>query len=253
MFLRLVCLVLLAFSFLTGSAQAQEYASISWANLMRTLVRFNALDLSDQNLLDEYAIITECDLYKSYYKDDFKWNQVRKAIRDSVQMNLAAYPTNYSHDLTSRLDRYDFEAKLFRFDGESSLRGVNTFLLYSVKGTGCGDAKVSLLPRTFRAVLSMPLYLDGLPLSEGDAKALLSRMTKDNNPDRLIFARYNFRTVYIEPLHRKAEMGKAASGKTQYTQTNSSSSDEVRFDVQLDSIGFYEDPQRTKLIYSYMP
>ncbi|MFA4995088.1 MAG: DUF4852 domain-containing protein [Bdellovibrionales bacterium] len=252
MFFRFLCLVLLAFSLFTGRAQAQEYSQISWINLIHTLVRFNALNLLDQNLLDEYAIISECDLYKKYYQNDFKWNQVRQAIRESVSMNVATYPTNYQHDLTMRLGRFDFEGKIFRFDEKSSLHGVNTFALLAVDGTGCGGAKVEYIPRVFRAILSSPIFLEGLPLSEEDAQALLTRMEKNQNPERIIFLRYNFRTVYVEPL-RKIEERRDMGQKAHYAQTNAGSQKEVKFDMQLDSVGFYEDPQRTKLIYQYTP
>ncbi len=252
MIIRFVCLAFLAFSLLTGKAQAQEYAQASWINLIHTLIRLNAINMSDQRLLDEYTIVSECDLYKAFYKDDFKWNQVRQAVRDSIKMNIATYPINYFHDLTLRLDRYDFDAKHFRFDKESSFRGVNSFSIYSVTGTGCGEATIEYLPRSFRAVLSAPVFLDGLPLSEGDAKALLLRMNKDDNPKRIIFVRFNFRTVYIEPLS-KIERQTAGGGKTIYSQINAASTGEVRIDAQLDSIGFYEDQERTKLIYLYAP
>ena len=252
MIIRFVCLVFLAFSLFTGRAQAQEYAPISWVNLIHTMIRFNAINMSDQNILDEYAIVSEYDLYKTFFKDDFKWNQVREAIKDSIRLNIATYPTNYFHDLTVRLDRYDFEAKLFRLDAESVLRGVNSFALLAVRGTGCEKAKVEYLPRSFRAVLSAPVYLDGLPLSEGDAKALLERMKIGDNPKRIIFARYNFRTVYIEPMH-KIERDFFGQTKMRYAQTKAGSSDVVRLDMRLDSIGFYEDPQRTKLVYLFTP
>jgi hypothetical protein len=252
MFLRAVSLAVLVLLLLSGSARADDYADISWVNLVRTLVRFNALDLSDQNLLDEYAIVSECDLYKAYFNNDFKWNQVRQAIRDSVAMNVATFPSNYHYDISMRLDRYDFAAKLFRFTEKSSLRGVNAFTLYSVTGTGCGQADVKLLPRIFRAVLSSPVYLDGLPLSEGDAEALLSRMDKNKNPDRTIYARYNFHTVYIEPLH-KVEGFMETKELPHYEQAKGANPKEMRLDTQLDSVGFYEDPQMTKLIYLYTP
>jgi hypothetical protein len=123
--------------------------------------------------------------------------------------------------------------------------------IYSVDGTGCGQGDVKYLPRSFRVVLSAPIYLDGLPLSEGDGQALLSRMDKNNNPKRIIYVRYNLRTIYIEPL-RKIE-DKRGDRKTLYIQTSDTSSKTVRFDAHLDSIGFYEDQERTKLIYQFTP
>ena len=77
-------------------------------------------------------------------------------------------------------------------------------------------------------------------------------MKNDDNVNRIIFERYNFRTVYIEPM-RKIETDGSPDAKVRYAQTKADSYDGVRIDMQLDSIGFYEDPQRTKLIYLFTP
>ena len=108
------------------------------------------------------------------------------------------------------------------------------------------------IPRTYRAVLSSPLYLEGLPLTDKDAQDLLARMEKDENLGRIIYARFNLRTVYVEPLRKTA--GKDAGGADDvYIQSKAPDKSTARLDVQLDSIGFYEDPQMTKLIYLYQP
>jgi hypothetical protein len=220
--------------------------------MVRTMVRMNALDLSDQRLLDEYAIITECELYKAFFHDDFKWNQVRSALKDSIRTSIATFPMNYHYDLKMQLDRYDFATKFFRFTKKSLLNNINTFVLYSVEGTGCGMAEVQYIPRTYRAVVSSPLYLEGLPLTDKDARDLLARMDKDENISRIIYARFNLRTVYVEPLRKTA--GRNPEGvDDKYVQSRVPEKSTVRLDVHLDSIGFYEDPQMTRLIYMYQP
>ncbi|MDR3424789.1 MAG: DUF4852 domain-containing protein [Alphaproteobacteria bacterium] len=247
--LRFVFLLALCLSLLTGVAQAQDYAKPSWPDLLRTMVRFRALDLSDTPLLDEYAVVTECDLYKAFYANDFKWNQVRKAVMESVKMNVATFPMNYHYDLKMQLDRYDFAARLFRFTNRSTLRGINTFMLYSVRGTGCGNANVVYLPRTFRAVLETPVSMDGLPLAAKDAQALLDQMDRDKDSDRIIYARFNLRVVFIDAWRKIVNKEGGTEAIPRYEQTKAPMPDTVRFDVNLDSISFYEDPEMTRLIY----
>jgi Domain of unknown function (DUF4852) len=89
--MKRIILVFLALMF-ASPAQAQDYAKPTWPNLVRTLVRFNALSLDDDQVIDDYAAITECELYKAMHQDDFKWNTVRTAIRDDVGRNIATYP-----------------------------------------------------------------------------------------------------------------------------------------------------------------
>ena len=59
MLLRFLLLSLVVVSFFAGSAHADDYVKPTWPDLTRTLIRFSALSLADQNILDEYAVITE--------------------------------------------------------------------------------------------------------------------------------------------------------------------------------------------------
>ncbi|MDE2029952.1 MAG: DUF4852 domain-containing protein [Alphaproteobacteria bacterium] len=245
--LRLFTAAFFACCLAAGSARADIYAKPSWQNLMKTMVRFNALDLSDTKLLDQYAIITECDLYKAYYNNDFKWEEVRHAIVNSIRKNIATYPIAYQYDTRLQLDRYDFASKLFRFTKKSTINNINSFDIYSVEGTGCGTASVTLLPRDFHAVLADPIYMQGLPLDEKDAEALLNQMTKDGNINRIIFVRFNLRIVYIDHMRKVALPGEVVH----YEQSNAPNASWIRMDARLDSIDFYEDPQMTRLIYEF--
>jgi Domain of unknown function (DUF4852) len=232
-------------------AEEGDYADATWPNLVRTLVRFNAIDMQDSAIVDEYSIITECDLYKSFYQNDFKWNQVREAVRKSISMNIATFPVKYHYDVKMQLDRYDFPTKVFRFTNKSIIENVNTFTLYSVEGTGCGIADVKNMPRSFRAVIATPIYIDGLPFTEQDANVVLKLMDADENISRIIYASFNMHMTYIEPLQKTTSRG---SGNMITTWTQGGlAAHTVRLDAQLDSIDFYEDAAKKRRIYTYQP
>lgn len=243
---RLIILFLVLL--LASPAQAEEYAKPGWGNLLRTLIRFNALSMNDDNVLDEYAAITECDLYKTLYHDDFRWNKARAAIRESIRMNDATFPTSYVYQTELQLDRYDFQEKLFRFTSKTTIRNVNTFRIYKVEGQPCEGANIKLVPSTFRVVIETPLYFEGIPLGEKDAEALLQQMKDDGNTDRVITAHFNMRVVYVDPLRMSHE--NEIKG---YVQSNAADDHTARLDVRLDSVDFYEDQAMTKLIYKLQP
>src|SRR5262249_19708156 len=115
-------------------AQAEDYAKPSWPNIVRTLVRFKAININDDKLLNDYAMITECDLYKAFYADDFKWNKVLEAIRDSVRQKVATFPTAYQYTAELQLDRYDFKRKEFAFGEKTTLRNINAVVMYESDG-----------------------------------------------------------------------------------------------------------------------
>ena len=59
--------------FFAASAHAEDYAKITLQNFLQTLVRFNAIDVNDDVLLDDYALVTDCDLIENFYENDFRW------------------------------------------------------------------------------------------------------------------------------------------------------------------------------------
>ena len=241
-------IILIMFSLVAGKARADEYAKPTWADLTRTLVRFSALNLADQNILDEYSIITECDLYKAFYRDDFKWKQVQQAVLQSARNHIAGFPTEYHYDSKFHLDRYDFKDKIFRFTQTSLIKNVNAFVIYTVEGTGCGTADVKSIPRSFRAVLADALTINGLQMPEKDGQALLKQMNEENNTDRTVYGRFYLRITYIEPLVRYA-----SADNVQYHQSNKQLDGAVRLDARLDAVDFYADPEMTRLLYHYQP
>jgi hypothetical protein len=248
--IKRVILLCLCLALLVLPAHAEEYAKPDWPNLLRTLIRFNGISLDDDKTLDEYAIVTECDLYKTLYDDDFKWNQVRVAIRDSIKMNVATFPTSYTYKAELQLDRYDFQNKVFRLTPKTSIHNVNTLWIYQVDGRSCGGSvDVRLLPKSFRAVLDAPIFFDGIPLVQQDAEALLQQMKQDKNSNRIVTALFNMRVVYVTPMHVSNVIGDIRG----YTQNGNDDPRSARLDVRLDSVEFYEDSGMTKLIYKLQP
>ncbi|MDD3370950.1 MAG: DUF4852 domain-containing protein [Alphaproteobacteria bacterium] len=241
--LRFAFLVVLGLVSLPSSALADDYIEPSRANLIRTMIRFGAVDLGDENLLDDYARITECDIYSQFYSNDFKWNEVRQAIRKSVQLNVATFPVTFYYDIKLPLGRYDFNAKMFRFSAKDAVDGVNIITLTSLS-SGCNDSDAVYLPRIFRAYLTSTIYTDGLPMPEAEAKALLKRMNESGT--REIYARYNLRIVYVEPLVKFD--GRGRRREASYSQTDQKHVDEANLSARLDSIAYYEDHEHTKLL-----
>ncbi len=248
-----VIVFILSLCIWSHASLAEDFIEATWPNMMRTMVRLGAIPLTDDALMDEYGIITECKLYESFYTDDFKWQKVRTALRASIKQNIATYPVFYRHDIPLRLDRYDFQQKIFRFTEKSSISNVNSVLLYSVSGLACGKAEIRYLPHIFRLVLNEPLYLSGLPMDEQQAKHLLDEMDQKQNQERFVYARLNFRIVYIEPLEK--EVTQTGVGPTvHYNQPhNMAARQELRMDGQLDSIQVYSDQKRTRLVYEFRP
>lgn len=247
--IRTLCLGLIfAALLLFGQpAGAETYAKPTYENLLQSLIRMGALNITDDSVIDDYAAITECKLHASFFKDDFKWNRVRQAMRQSIKQNVATYPTGFAYDVELQLDRYDFKEQLFKFKDRATVKNVNAFILFSTEGRDCADKKISVLPKSFRAVLNEPIYFTGLPLTESDAKALLTRLETNGNRDRIVYSRFNLRITYVPPLRRPDNAPAGVLVPLQQEKSDSA----VRLDARLDSLEVYEDAEHTKLIYNY--
>lgn len=242
--------LLLVFLLAAGPAHADIYARPTWANLIHTLVRYGALDLGDNKILDEYAIVTDCDIYKVFHDNDFKWNQVRDSIRQSIEINLSKFPASYVYEDKLMLDRYDFQQQMFHFSDKNPLQKVNAFFLFRTNGHTCGDLVINYLPRAFRAILDESVSLPGLPLTQRSADALLRRMDANGNKERLIYVRFNLHINYVGKVDKNPD---PSSTDLMYTQQGAARDAPVLLNAQIDTIDFFEDENYRKLLYSYQP
>jgi len=240
-----------AASGVTTKPAAISYIAPSWADLLRTAVRLKSIDLHDNLLLDEYAIITECSLYNAYYADEFKWNQVRIAVLNQAIAKEATYPLAYHFDVQFQLNHYDFERNLYIFSDKATLSHVNSIIAYDVSGPACGSAQIRYLPQTFQVVFDAPVTVLGLPLNQNTAEALLQQMNSDKNTNKVIYTRLYFHNVYADPLQRQKRVG--ANTEIEYDQVSAPHHRALRLDAHLDSVLFYEDPAMTRLVYEYKP
>jgi hypothetical protein len=232
-------------------AAANDYVPPAWPDLLHAMIRFRALDLSDDHILDEYARITDCELYKAFYSDDFKWNKVRTAMRDSAQQNSETFPITFGYEAPLELDRYDFEQKAYLFTERTTIKNINAFVLLEAQNPPCINTPLSAVPQTYRAVLDTALSLSGVPITQKDGEALLQRMQAEGNDSRRIYARFNLTLVYIEPWRKRKASENLLYGAA-YTQSKyTDNPTAMRLDARLDSIDFFEDAAMTRLIHQY--
>lgn len=234
------------------AARADEYSATTLANIAKTLIRFGAIDIRRDDVIDLFSRITVCQSYKAYYRDDFKWERIRKEMRKIIRDGVAAYPYAFKYDAVLQLDRYDFKAGMYRFTDKTAQTSSNVFTIAVHNEDFCTPEQNALLPYTYKFVLDQPVKMTGLPLSAEEGKQLLARMVVSKNVDRLIYTRFNIRVVYVAPIAATSQEERERRGDT-LRVTQDTGVDYIKLDSRLDSIEYFEDPERTKLIYSFRP
>jgi hypothetical protein len=137
---------------------------------------------------------------------------------------------------------------MYRFSDKNPLQKVNAFFLYRSDGYVCGDKRLRFLPKAFRAVLDESVSLPGLPLTQRSADALLRRMDANNNKERMIYVRFNLHINYVGKVGPNPN-----SNDPVFVQSGASYDAPILLNSQVDSIDFFEDERRSKLLYSYQP
>lgn len=230
------------------SVRAEEYSAPTFENILKALVRFGALNIRNDQVIDNYAIVTECRLYRKFFRDDFKWQEIREAMRKAIKQDVGIYPTGLYYNAKLQLDRYDFKSGMYKFTDRSRINGVDYFTFTTSRDNYCGGLRAELLPGDYRVVLDQPIIMGGIPMSEEDGKMLLARMEESKNA-RVIYARFNFRIVFVEKLLEERDK----NGKKLVALAQSPRRRYIRLDANLGSIDFFEDEEHHKPIYSYRP
>ncbi len=183
-----------------SSARAESgpgYADTSFRDLSRTLVGLGGVDILDDEMIDAYAEIFYCELWRETYTDDFKWNRIRKAIRRSIQEESGgSFRTHFEVAGPVQLRRYDFEEQTFPLTKESIMDNVGVMYIYDPFGfeNYCNRRFPSThFPQRYVLNLHLPVTIKELKMSPEKAKRLVDYMDKVGNDDRTVFLRFRFK------------------------------------------------------------
>ena len=210
------------------------FRRISMQNLSQAFVKLTGIDLEDNQMIDDFALINHCSIYQRYFNDEFAWRQAREAFRRVIQREIETYPENVYLLGTVALGRYDFDRKAFMLDEESRLNNVGAFRFQDRSFT-CQGGAIKQMPLSYNIRLSNPVTLDRLEVSEEKAHQITQIMQQENNKDRKIYITFFMRI----------------NDFTTQGATTSTSSIRATMRATLMSLRFYLDRQRKILIYEY--
>lgn len=233
----------------SSTALADEYIAPTETSLIQTLLRFGALDINNDVIIDDYAKIVECDLFSVFRDDDFKWNKIRAGLRNKIRNESVTYPSNYIVKGYISLDRYDFETKTFRINTAAPILGVNAFRLMDLHTSYCSSAFIKAIPTHYTATIESRVNIPGFIMSESDAQALLGRLMKDGNNNRQILAKFNLRITEVP----KVKVDYGLMDQWYNKQSYVGKSHDISMVAKLDSIEFFEDDAMKRRLFVYRP
>lgn len=221
-----------------------DYQRPSLEALTRTMIRFNGTNTDLDPILDEYARVVHCDLYRRFYTNEFEWQRIRPAMRQSIEINREGFPLRYRYSGRVWLDQYDFEDEEFDLRNADDLRQLGVVWLLNGSEVPCAEDEpgsvsgdqLSYLPQRFRVRLDQPISLQSIPMSPEFGRRLLGRLTAEGNDERVVWMTMD--------ISLTGWLDKTGAGRGGATAT---------FRGEVDRITYYADRGLQTPFYSFDP
>lgn len=238
--------LLLAASLVAAPSRAapppQNYLDLNYVNVMQALIKLGKFKPDNIEYLDAYSMVAHCDIVKGSFRDEFRWNQARDAVKKWIALKKPEFPTRLSVRSRIIFDRYDFNSKLFLFSQETHIEKLNSFNTSNRPADpDCDKPVARLLPSRYRVITNNPLTLPGLRLTQEQARDLAQKFNLQGNAKRMAYIRFNIDIVDADYM-----------GPSVFTsQVRGDQPFKVK--AALHSVEFFSDPEYRNRFYYYVP
>ena len=170
-------------------------------------------DLENNEHIDHYLRITECEIYRKFVSSEFEMKEIRDATRKFIVDNRSDFPTRVELVQELALRDYDMKRRAFKIDPRYQIQSIRRFELITkddyLNGIcgARGASSISTFPLGLVLEFSRPFTLTYVPappevaleyIDEKD-KIFQKIMDKAKNLEKV----YEFRKAYLV-LYAKA-------------------------------------------------
>lgn len=206
--------------------------------------------LSDDEAIDSFMWINECDIYRTYYSDQFEWKDIRNATRDFLKKNKKEFPTRFQFIIPIFLKDYDTRLHAFELQDGYVLNSIRRFEVvaknsnYECAVSNPGSKK--LYPASMLLEFSRPLTLTHIPMTKDRADEYIKEKTSIAQSKGKVnkSASYEFREAFLV-----IKVNIFAHGET-FSKINKDGHNSLQLLSILEGFEVYLDYDRTDLVYS---
>lgn len=179
-----------------------DYVLPTLENISRLYWKKNALDINDNESIDNFLLINECPIYERFYEDDFEWLRVREAAKNLIIEEREKFSHKFKIVVPVDLGRYDSIRQGFPLINKTAFKSLRRV---EIGGNSYGEDvcdKVGVIknyPRNIILILNKPFTFDFIQLDEHIAQAFIVRQKYEEalrpkdlgnrDYDRLAYAR----------------------------------------------------------------
>ena len=182
------------------------YETPTSAALSHLFWGINMYKTEDDEAVDEFMRINECDIYKSFYGDELEWRSIRDATREFLRENKEDFPTRFEFVLPLKLQDYSEKRKAFEISELFKISSLRRFELFStdyrrVKKCTRDHMLTRGYPRGLVLEFSRPFSLTHVPVAQQRAYDYIKRKLQDmkSYPERHQSKKlmYDLRTAFL--------------------------------------------------------
>ncbi|MEZ5918786.1 MAG: DUF4852 domain-containing protein [Alphaproteobacteria bacterium] len=166
----------------TDKDPVPHYEEGTVAGFSKLYWRLGKFDIENDEDIDNFLMINECDLYRDYFHNEFEWHDIRKAGREHIQKQKKNFPLRFTFMQPINLADYNFKKEGFNIADEYKILGVLRFEMMATdnKSKICDrDYPIPRYPKGLIVQLSRPFSLDFLPLDQEKAEKFNAEKTED--------------------------------------------------------------------------
>jgi hypothetical protein len=225
-----------------------EYVEGNMTDLARLYWTLEKFDIEDADAINNFLLITECELYQKFRNDEFEWSQIFAATQKYITDNVSVWPTTFEIMIPITLGRYDIERQVFNVNEDSWFKGARRLDVNQnrrrIRLCGVYTSNLKNYPPNIILTLDKPFTLTEIPMAPELANLYIMESNRrfDNLPASLKIARYK-RFSYLRlkvRIYAYQRTGREGGGLYE----------KVHVTGRLEGVEVYADPNKTKLLYS---
>jgi Domain of unknown function (DUF4852) len=204
---RFIVLVLMMMIFVPSLVSAKDmadkYIDVNLPDLTKFSAHYNTFDIKDNASFIDYLKITECNIYTSISKSQFKLQAIQQDFLNYLAKNQKNDKELFFRiPVTFQVSGYNFDTQSLTVIPNSQFRKVNMLELTRDQTPVCQDednGSIKTIPAYYNAKLNFPVSLYRIPLQKNIAESLFLRLEPTySNPNIRIV--YGYLLVQIEAI-----------------------------------------------------
>lgn len=133
-------------------------------------------DISNDAHIDNFLLITECEIYSNYIGDEFSWAEIREKTRGFIKQRKKDFPTRFEVLVPIRLGEYDLGTETFEIIDPDKIKERRRFLLSSKEfyDLVCGKKDdLEGYPKAMIVELGRPFSVDAVKATRSFARKFI--------------------------------------------------------------------------------